>query len=207
MAEFMENLWNSIFTPGPTPSLLIATNVTFATLQTLLLVLLIATRSWHFVALSTISGGLWWAINWFARELAVERAKEEEQKRKQREEQALKGEHDDGEDAGDDTHTETETETELDASPRVSKRRVAAEGSDSPRSKLSGYTGSSISLSTEGSDAEMVHKPSQSGAAVATGSHQFLSPSATQLHKRRNDDYSELSTDSEWEKVDDKAST
>ncbi len=66
MAGFVEQLWESIFTPGPTPSLLLATNVTFASLQLVLLALLIATYSVHFVVLSLISGGLWWAINWFA---------------------------------------------------------------------------------------------------------------------------------------------
>ncbi|KAI0468604.1 ER protein Pkr1-domain-containing protein [Xylaria cf. heliscus] len=77
MAGFVEQLWESIFTPGPTPSLLIATNVTFACLQLVLFALLIATYSVHFVALSLLSGGLWWAINWFATELNAAKAREE----------------------------------------------------------------------------------------------------------------------------------
>ena len=80
---FLAELWESIFTPGPSPILLQAANATFATLQTLLFVLLLVTQSFHFVALSVISGGLWWAINWFAAELAVaterQRAVEREQ--------------------------------------------------------------------------------------------------------------------------------
>ncbi|KAI1637339.1 ER protein Pkr1-domain-containing protein [Biscogniauxia mediterranea] len=76
MAGFVEQLWESIFTPGPTPSLLVATNATFACLQLVLLLLLIATYSIHFVILSFISAGLWWAINWFAAELKVAQAKE-----------------------------------------------------------------------------------------------------------------------------------
>ncbi|KAI0164662.1 ER protein Pkr1-domain-containing protein [Xylariaceae sp. FL1272] len=80
MASFVEQLWESIFTPGPTPSLLIATNVTFASLQVVLFVLLIATYSIHFLALSIISAGLWWAINWFATELAAVKAREEADK-------------------------------------------------------------------------------------------------------------------------------
>ncbi|TRX97903.1 hypothetical protein FHL15_001113 [Xylaria flabelliformis] len=79
MAGFVEQLWESIFTPGPTPSLLIATNVTFAALQLVLFTLLIATYSVHFVALSLLSGGLWWAINWFATELNAAKAREEEE--------------------------------------------------------------------------------------------------------------------------------
>lgn len=69
LSKFFEDLWESIFTPGPTPSLLIATNVTFASLQVVLFALLLATYSIHFVILSCLSAGLWWAINWFAREL------------------------------------------------------------------------------------------------------------------------------------------
>lgn len=80
MATFVQDLWESIFTPGPTPTLLVATNVTFACLQFVLLLLLIATYSIHFVILSFISGGLWWAINWFAVELKAAQIKEEKEK-------------------------------------------------------------------------------------------------------------------------------
>ncbi|KAL4869034.1 hypothetical protein BDV12DRAFT_168495 [Aspergillus spectabilis] len=69
MASFMEDLWSSIFTAGPTPTLLLATNVTFAALQILLLILLLATYSIHFVILSILSGSLWYSVNWFAQEL------------------------------------------------------------------------------------------------------------------------------------------
>jgi len=72
MASFLEELWTSIFTPGPTPTLLVATNATFAALQLLFLGLLIATYSLHFLALSLICGGLWYSINWFATEIARE---------------------------------------------------------------------------------------------------------------------------------------
>jgi len=78
----MQDLWESIFTPGPTPSLLIATNVTFAALQIVLAALLFATYSVHFVVLSVISGGLWAAINWFANELKAHQLQEEEKERR-----------------------------------------------------------------------------------------------------------------------------
>ncbi|KAE9581021.1 V-type ATPase assembly factor pkr1 [Colletotrichum fructicola] len=71
MADFVVKLWESIFTPGPTPTLLVATNATFAALQVLLLLLFVGTYSIHFVILSFISGGLWYSINWFAREIAL----------------------------------------------------------------------------------------------------------------------------------------
>jgi len=76
MSKFVQDLWESIFTPGPTPSLLIATNVTFACLQVVLLALLVATYSIHFAILSSLCGGLWWAINWFAAELTESQKRE-----------------------------------------------------------------------------------------------------------------------------------
>jgi hypothetical protein len=83
MANFIEELWNSVFTPGPTPTLLIATNAAFAGLQFLLLILLIATYSIHFVVLSVLCGGLWYSINWFAAEVAREQqAQKANEKRK-----------------------------------------------------------------------------------------------------------------------------
>jgi len=81
MASFLEDIWSSIFTPGPTPSLLVATNATFASLQILLFVLLIVTRSVHFVVLSFLSGALWWSINWFSNEIQAVRIREEEKEK------------------------------------------------------------------------------------------------------------------------------
>ncbi|KAG6018306.1 hypothetical protein E4U41_003985 [Claviceps citrina] len=71
MSSFLIDLWESIFTPGPTPTILRATNLSFGALQLVLLALLFATGSIHFVVLSVLCAGLWWAINWFARELAA----------------------------------------------------------------------------------------------------------------------------------------
>jgi hypothetical protein len=82
MASFFEDLWQSIFTPGVTPTLLVATNVTFAALQVVLALLLYATFSIHFLILSVLCGGLWSAINWFARELKEHQQQEEEKKRR-----------------------------------------------------------------------------------------------------------------------------
>lgn len=81
MAAFLTNLFSSIFTPGPTPTLIVATNVSFAALQIVLLVLLFLTYSIHFVVLSFLSAGLWWAINWFVKELQAANEKEKEAKR------------------------------------------------------------------------------------------------------------------------------
>jgi hypothetical protein len=76
----MVDLWESIFTPGPTSTLLQAANVTFAALQVVLLVLLIGTYSIHFVVLSVLCAGLWWSINWFAAELKVVQEQEKAEK-------------------------------------------------------------------------------------------------------------------------------
>ncbi|KAG6000048.1 hypothetical protein E4U21_005989 [Claviceps maximensis] len=76
MSSFIIDLWESIFTPGPTPTILYATNLSFGALQLVLLALLYATTSIHFVVLSVLCGGLWWAINWFARELALVQERE-----------------------------------------------------------------------------------------------------------------------------------
>lgn len=97
MAAFFIDLAQSIFTPGPTASLVLATNVSFAALQLVLFVLLVSTFSIHFAILSVLSAGLWAGINWFVKELAVVRAQEAE--RKSREEAA----------ADEDTETEADT--------------------------------------------------------------------------------------------------
>lgn len=81
MASFFEDLWNSIFTPGPTPTLLVATNASFAALQVILLALLIATYSVHFIVLSLLCAGLWCSINWFVAELEAGKKREEASRR------------------------------------------------------------------------------------------------------------------------------
>lgn len=67
----MTELFQNIFTPGVGGPLLIATNVAFASLQVVLLSLLVATYSYHFIILSVLSAGLWGSINWFVKETAI----------------------------------------------------------------------------------------------------------------------------------------
>lgn len=104
MSQFFQDLWESIFIPGPTPSLLIATNVTFACLQVVLFALLLATYSIHFIILSFLSGGLWYAINWFARELQANHDREVAEKAKAARRTAAR--------ASAETSSESETEVE-----------------------------------------------------------------------------------------------
>lgn len=86
MDSFFQDLWSSIFTPGPTPTLLVATNVTLASLQFLFFLLLLATSSIHFIVLSFLCGALWWSINWFAREFQAAQASASEKEEKTGEE-------------------------------------------------------------------------------------------------------------------------
>ncbi|KAI1397405.1 Pkr1-domain-containing protein [Hypoxylon fuscum] len=101
MAGFAQELWESIFTPGTTPTLLVATNATFASLQLVLLLLLFATRSVHFIILSVLCGGLWWSINWFAAELKIAQAKEAREKARSEQRAVAKN--------SDDSETEVES--------------------------------------------------------------------------------------------------
>jgi hypothetical protein len=78
MSQFIVDIWDSVFTPGTNRSVVVATYASFAALQTTLVALLIATRSWHFVFLNIICGGLWGGIVWFVNELeAVKRVEAE----------------------------------------------------------------------------------------------------------------------------------
>ena len=129
MGFFLEDLWSSIFTPGPTPTLLVATNVTFAALQLLLFALLLATYSIHFFILSFLSGALWWSINWFAAELRAVQAQEAK-----KEKEGKKAHADDKPRSGDamrtpgalDTESDTETEEQRQETPLPTGHATAA---------------------------------------------------------------------------------
>ncbi|KAK3702809.1 SMK killer toxin resistance protein [Vermiconidia calcicola] len=177
MADFLPNLWSSVFTPGTTPTLLIATNATFAALQLLLATLLITTYSIHFAILSVLCGGLWWSINWFATELQAAQAKEDEadqlRKRKKGEsEWRSKGE------VGDSADDEGE-DTEVEGSGPASGTKESA-------NPLSG---------------EVQQDDSRSSGA-ATGAEQAVGGAEARQRRAEEVDRSgEISTDSEWEKV------
>ncbi|KAL8638293.1 MAG: hypothetical protein Q9228_004543 [Teloschistes exilis] len=143
MATFLTDLFTSIFTPGPTPSLLLATNVSFAALQIVLLVLLILTYSVHFIVLSGLCAGLWWSINWFAVELEIAR-KEAKEREATQIEQAQRQRHGS---SPDDSDTETEGSRDTDpAIPPASKSNTvllpdAGEGELRKRRSLGSSTG------------------------------------------------------------------
>ncbi|KAI3586504.1 ER protein Pkr1-domain-containing protein [Fusarium oxysporum f. sp. albedinis] len=152
MSSFIVKLWEDIFTPGPTPTILKAANASFAALQTVLFCLLLATYNIHCVILSILCGGLWWSVNWFAAELAIaqqeQREKEEKEKQQQKEASGNDGE---------DSETEVETTVPSKPSPVVattSDVAVAAAGVEPLQTKgevkqRSGAAGTQSSVSTE----------------------------------------------------------
>ncbi|KAJ4272060.1 SMK killer toxin resistance protein [Fusarium torreyae] len=123
MSSFIVKLWEDIFTPGPTPTILKAANASFAALQTVLFLLLLATYNIHCVILSILCAGLWWSVNWFAAELAI--AQREQREKEQREKQQQQQKEASGND--DDSGTEVETSAPNKAPPVAS---VAATTSD-----------------------------------------------------------------------------
>jgi hypothetical protein len=201
MASFAEKLWESIFTAGPTPTLLIATNASFAALQVLLFAMLLATYSIHFIILSFLCGGLWWAINWFAVEIRAAQEKEEEAKRireARRRNGKGSGVGDDGEamDTGDDTEVDTEVEVEK---QRPTQARTARPESQSTvlvdrHSEHSGREATPQASSGAGGPT----------AASTTGATTRLAPLVDDALKQRKslgESTGDLSTDSEWEKL------
>ncbi|EOA89702.1 uncharacterized protein SETTUDRAFT_37360 [Exserohilum turcica Et28A] len=191
MAAFFEQLWESIFTPGPTPTLLVATNASFAALQVLLLVMLLATYSIHFVILSVLCGGLWWSINWFATEIRAAQAKEEEAKRIREARRGAKDRADDGDgeamDSGDDT--EVDTEVEQKQAPRSMPPQ--------PRAARPETQSTVFVEKPEGRGVRSTPQPSSATAGR-------LAAPADETVKRRKamaESVGDISTDSEWDKL------
>lgn len=125
MSSFFVELWEGIFTPGPTPTLLKAANGSFAALQLVLLVLLVATYNVHCLVLSILCAGLWWSVNWFAAELAVAQREQREKEEREKREAAR-----DDTATTDDEEEETETEVE-----KASSAPAAAVPSKAPPAK------------------------------------------------------------------------
>lgn len=151
MSQFVQDLWESIFTPGPTPSLLIATNVTFAALQLVLGALLLATYSVHFIVLSFLSAGLWYAINWFARELQANHDAELKEQARAARKTAAKAELQTSDSEGTEvesflTRTKTKGQSSAGASKEVEVQEPAGELKERG---LTASQGSKSSVSTE----------------------------------------------------------
>lgn len=205
MASFFTELWESIFVAGPTPTLLVATNATFGALQVLLLILLFATHSIHFIILSALTAGLWWAINWFATEIRAAQAKEEEAKRiREARREKEKGKNADDEvetmDTGDDT--EVDTEVERKHKPRPARAKPAPSRAPRPETQSTVFVEKPAELQAGGRGSTPVAIGS-SGAST-TGANTKLAPLVDDaLKKRRSlgESTGDMSTDSEWEKL------
>ncbi|TKA82106.1 hypothetical protein B0A55_01803 [Friedmanniomyces simplex] len=202
MADFLERLWGSVFAPGPTPTLVVATNVTFAALQALLLALFIGTYSIHFAILSVLCCGLWWSINWFANELRQAQTIEEEAERLRKQsaagrEREASGRGKVADSEADDEGEDTETETEIWPAMRDSLVSIEDAGEDVPARMQEQQTMGGAAHSTT---------PASTGEGAATsGAKAGEGLSAARQRKPESQDRSgdvSSSTDSEWEKVD-----
>jgi hypothetical protein len=201
MASFFERLWESIFTPGPTPTLLVATNASFAALQLLFFALLIATYSIHFVILSGLTAGLWWAINWFATEIRAAQDKEEEAKRireARREKDKGEGGVSEGEgmDTGDDTEVDPEVMDQSEPKPRLVPSAVRPQR---PETQSTVFVERPDDMGARESTPVV-----ESRSGNTTGASTRLAPEDNDVLKQRKslgESTSELSTDSEWEKL------
>ncbi|KAM4059682.1 ER protein pkr1 domain-containing protein [Hirsutella rhossiliensis] len=145
MASFMVDLWESIFTPGPTPTILKAANASFAALQLVLAALLAATASVHFAVLSVLCAGLWWSINWFAAELAVAQKQQQLRDKEADDEDRAKKKkrrHGDDAEASSDTEVEGSATRGVSAAAAGELRQRAAPAQASPE-------GTQSSVSTE----------------------------------------------------------
>ncbi|KAK5135039.1 hypothetical protein LTR08_005699 [Meristemomyces frigidus] len=210
MASFMEDLWGSVFTAGPNPTLIIATNATFACLQLLLGGLFVATYSIHFAILSVLSAGLWGSINWFAAELARAQGIEEEAERlrerkkksgvegsRSGESQARSGaEADCADDEGEDTETEG-------LGMRESGGSAAYEASGQGEVQQSEVTG--VTEKSENAGVGSASTGLQVGGDYAASRQRRISGDYAAPRQQKVDEgdrSGEVSTDSEWEKVD-----
>lgn len=194
MADFLSNLWSSVFTPGTTPTLLIATNVSFGALQVILFGLLVATYSIHFAILSVLCGGLWWSINWFATELKAAQAKESEaeklrNRKKGDSEWRSKGEvNDSADDEGEDTEVE-----ESGRSPGM-RESTNSLSKETPEEEAR--------VREEILDAMKASEGEAQSSGVATEVARGVQEAEARHRRTEEVDRSgEISTDSEWEKV------
>jgi len=197
MAGFLENLWTSVFTPGPTPTLLIAANATFGALQLLLGALFLVTYSIHFAILSVLCAGLWYSVNWFANELQQAQAKEAEAERlrKQKKSTTRAEEHwrakgevgDSADDEGEDTETEG-------VGMRESVGGASEAGGENEATEEE--------MRVRGEIVDASKASGQAGTGGASSGSQAAGGSSAPIQRRVSDRSGEVSTDSEWEKVE-----
>ncbi|CDO96178.1 unnamed protein product [Kluyveromyces dobzhanskii CBS 2104] len=69
MANFVVALWESVFQPGTSPQLVVATHISFFLLLCVLGSQIYLTKNIHFIALTVIATLLWITVTWFIFEL------------------------------------------------------------------------------------------------------------------------------------------
>ena len=90
MTSIAASLWDSIFTPGPTPVLVRAMNISFFALLALLIPLGYATRNIHVFILFLLTICLWISMQWYTIQfkpyirflVELEKAKKDQNQRK-----------------------------------------------------------------------------------------------------------------------------
>jgi len=207
MPSFFEELWLSVFEPGPTPTLLIATNASFAALQALFFALFIATYSVHFVILSFLTAGLWYAINWFATEVKAAQVVEEEAKRirearrEKEKDKTRTGDEVEAMDTGDDTEVDAEVEEKFRPKPSPRAPRPETQSTvfvERPSEKRERER----ERERESTPMQTISEPV--GASTTTGAATTLAPLVDDTQKKRKgmgESTGDISTDSEWDKL------
>lgn len=164
--------------------------------------MLLATYSIHFIILSFLCGGLWWAINWFAVEIRAAQAKEEEAKRIR---EARRGKDKKGTDAGDDGEgMDTGDDTEVDNEVEVQKQRPIQARSARPESQSTVLVDRPSGHSGREGTPQASAGAGGPAAASTTGATTRFAPLVDDALKKRKalgESTGDLSTDSEWEKL------
>ncbi|CAI4671477.1 CFS_G0041760.mRNA.1.CDS.1 [Saccharomyces cerevisiae] len=116
MANFFVRLWESVFEPGTSPQLIIATHVSFVALLLTLIWLIYATNgNIHFYALFCISLLLWITVIWFINELSHVKLKDNDELDKdanKKDDSAIKEDSEDKQESGKSTSTDRQTQAQ-----------------------------------------------------------------------------------------------
>lgn len=111
--SFFVELWESVFTPGTTPALITATHASFILLIISLIVLIVLTKSIHFINLLVIATLLYGTVFWFINELQNVKLQTNEELSKK------------GEDPTDEKETDASAESTSVPDPSKIKKRKA----------------------------------------------------------------------------------
>lgn len=156
--------------------------------------------------LSFLTGGLWYGINWFAKEIQIAQKAEEEAKRIRAERRGSQketgdGEQADNEDTGDDTEVDAKEEVQEQSGGLAKKEKRAPR----PETQSTVF----VERPTEREQTPQAVPANASGGGPAgastTGASTRLAPLVDDALKKRkgglDQSTGDLSTDSEWDKL------